>query len=75
MNLQGMLGNLETGKVSAYWAGWTGAAAELDRVYGDVDLDVLYLAFADFQYDGERGEIDTSVSGWLTDIPTPGHPI
>lgn len=55
-------------QLAAYWAGWTGETYKLYEDYVDLEMTTLYLSFADFV----NGEIDTSVSGHLTDIPSAG---
>jgi hypothetical protein len=49
---------------AAYWAGWTGDAHKLTD-FTSVGLSTLYLAFADYS----GGEINTSVSGYITKVP------
>jgi hypothetical protein len=53
---------------AAYWAGWTGDQHDLSTSYSDIGLTTLYLAFADYS----SGKIDTSISGYICEVPAEG---
>lgn len=53
----------------AYWAGWS--AIPLDQL-ANTKVDVVNLSFADVRASGNSYKIDTSVSGYIADLPAAG---